>query len=166
MNFALSLFDNEISPRFDCCTAIAFLSDTAKFKTAERVEFKGADGEERLRLILNRECNILLCGGIRKQDFLRLKAGGVHVIEGLSGDARSCFDEFKLSKDFHQHKAILKKQGGMMKTLKFNDKIYVLLLLLAIERVRIKLSINNDISLRMPCCINSNLLKTFVLMVI
>jgi tRNA 2-thiouridine synthesizing protein E len=125
MKVALSLFGEEISPRFDCCTSIAVLNENDELSEAEHVSFKELGGEERLQLIFHRACEILICGGIRKQDRIRLEAAGIQVVDDLMGEAFLRFREFKQCHNFKQNKANLKqKQGGIMKSFKFNGKTY------------------------------------------
>ena len=85
MPIAVAVFEDEISPRFDCCAEIAFLGEGDEFLSAERIPLKGNDSERRIRMVLEKACHTLLCGGIRKQDRFRLMASGVTILDGLSG---------------------------------------------------------------------------------
>lgn len=92
---AVALFGDEISPRFDCCAELAFIPAGEEFEAANRILLKGSDSEDRILRLLEQPCRALLCGGIRKQDRLRLIVGGVEVVDGLSGPAIMRIEEFR-----------------------------------------------------------------------
>jgi predicted Fe-Mo cluster-binding NifX family protein len=92
---AVALFGEEISPRFDCCGALAFVDSEQGFETAEVIHFNNPDGEKRLGLLLERNAQVLLCGGIRRCDWFRLQAQGIEVFSGLQGQASDCFKDYR-----------------------------------------------------------------------
>ena len=95
MRIALAMFGEEMSPRFDCCGALAFADSEQAFETAEMIRFTSPDGESRLGLLLERRSQILLCGGIRRCDWFRLQALGIKVISELQGRASDRFKDYR-----------------------------------------------------------------------
>lgn len=91
MRLAIALFGEEISPRFDCCAALAILDSAAAFTTAERMCCGTPDGERRLNLLLSQKVELLLCGGLRRCDWFRLEAQGIRVLAGFQGQANEIF---------------------------------------------------------------------------
>ena len=94
MIVGIALFNDEISPRFDCCTGLAVV-DTAKgFKNATRIDLRGTDYHRRVDEFLAHKLDVLLCGGIRRCDFYLLKTSGIDMIPGLSGSAADRLADF------------------------------------------------------------------------
>lgn len=95
MRLAIALFGEEISPRFDCCAALAILDSAAAFTTAERLCCGTPDGERRLNLLLSQKVELLLCGGLRRCDWFRLEAQGIGVLAGFQGQADELFAAYQ-----------------------------------------------------------------------
>ena len=91
---AVSMFVDEISPRFDCCSELAFVDSERGFDAAEMTVCGGPDGEKRLEMIALKHAETLLCGGIRRCDWLTLRSRGVEVISGLHGRAGDLFEQY------------------------------------------------------------------------
>jgi len=92
---AISLFAEEISPRFDCCSALAFADSEQAYEKAEIVPCYGPDGEKRLSNIIARKASVLICDGIRRCDWFRLRALGIEVFSGFQGKAEDLFKKYK-----------------------------------------------------------------------
>jgi predicted Fe-Mo cluster-binding NifX family protein len=95
MRIAVALFGEEMSPRFDCCGALAFADSEQGFDHAEIIELTTPDGERRMGLLSAHQSQVLLCGGIRRCDWLRIQALGIEVISGLQGQASDCYRDFQ-----------------------------------------------------------------------
>ena len=95
MLVAVALFGNEISPRLDCCTSLAFVPLEGEWSDATRVEFDDGEDFRRLQTILDRETGKLLCGGIRRRDWMLLSGSGVEIVANLTGGAQPRFEELK-----------------------------------------------------------------------
>ncbi len=95
MNVAIALFGNEISPRLDCCTSLAFVSLEGDWSDAERIDFNSQEDFRRLEILLDRKTDKLLCGGIRRRDWMLLSGSGVEILANLTGSAQLRFQELK-----------------------------------------------------------------------
>lgn len=84
MKIAAALFGEEISPRFDCCTGLLVCGEEGN---EVRLDFRGQTAGIRIEEVLRRKPDCLLCGGIRRCDLFMLTECGIHVIDGLTGDA-------------------------------------------------------------------------------
>jgi len=85
MKVAAALFDEEISPRFDCCTGLLVCGPDG---SEVRLDLRGRTPGSRLEEVVRCKPDCLLCGGIRRCDLFMLTDCGIHVIDGLTGDAR------------------------------------------------------------------------------
>lgn len=92
MKIAIALFGDEVSPRFDCCTGLRFVSDDG---SEENLDLRGQTATARMSEVLKRHPSQLLCGGIRRCDLFLLLESGIQVIEGLCGDASVALDACK-----------------------------------------------------------------------
>lgn len=89
MKIAISLFGEEVSPRFDCCTGLRFVEQDG---VEENLALRGQSAGERLSEVLRRQPQVLLCGGIRRCDLFLLAASGIKVIDGLYGPASEALE--------------------------------------------------------------------------
>jgi|GEM_PF-941512 len=94
MIVAIALFNQEISPRFDCCRKLAFVGLEDKMCDAEYIEMHQPGSNNLHNELLTKDTSVLLCGGVRRCDLFRLESVGVHVVYGLAGNAEKRFEEF------------------------------------------------------------------------
>ena len=87
MKVAIPLFRNRISPRFDCSESI-LLIDITKFHVKEEDVLEIGKWPPSLKnnLLSKLRVDVLLCGGIRKTDYLELKDLGIEVYPSLTGE--------------------------------------------------------------------------------
>lgn len=84
MKLVVALFENDISPRLDCCTSMLVVDGAEE----EIIDLSEATWMERLEEIVNRAPQALLCGGVRRCDYFYLVQSGIRVYSELSGLAR------------------------------------------------------------------------------
>lgn len=86
MLVAVPIFGARISPRFDCAPCLLFFDLGEGITLDRREEAIGhLQWRMRIRLVVDRGVNVLLCGGIRRCDYLFLVNSGIDVRAGLVG---------------------------------------------------------------------------------
>lgn len=85
---AVSLFGNEVSPRF-CFAKQALVVNVDGDRELERaiVDLGETDYPERLRLLGERGVTLVICGGFDRRYLGHARADGIHVIAGITGQA-------------------------------------------------------------------------------
>jgi predicted Fe-Mo cluster-binding NifX family protein len=100
LRIAIPLFGNNISPRFDCSESI-LLIDITKFHVKEEdiLEIGKWPPSLKNNLLSKLKVDVLLCGGIRKIDYLELTDLGIEVYPSLTGtieEVKRAFTEGKI----------------------------------------------------------------------
>jgi predicted Fe-Mo cluster-binding NifX family protein len=95
MRIAIPVFENRISPRFDCAPAF-LLYDIAEEKVAERKEIAcpGWNDMERVSQLKDLGVNTLICGGLPNHLLVNLMNNGIKVIPWVAGSASVALDLF------------------------------------------------------------------------
>jgi predicted Fe-Mo cluster-binding NifX family protein len=99
MRIAIPVFENRISPRFDCAPAF-LLYDIAGEKVAARREIAcpGWNDTERVSQLKDLGVNTLICGGLPNYLLANLTNNGIKVIPWVAGIASMALELFLQSK--------------------------------------------------------------------
>jgi len=126
MKIVIPIFDLRISPRFDC-TLELLLADIADGRIVgqQKVSTKELSLIEKLRIVLDMNVDIMICGGIDCYSMWRLRHHGVVIFAWLAGDVQeilSCFLacksmlQFKMeqSDDNHEYQEMTQWQNDVL----------------------------------------------------
>ena len=95
MRIAVPIFGSRVSPRVDCASRI-LLVDVDGDSIVKRWEESTEPFQwQNLKLSIKQiEVDVMLCGGIRRCDFLSLTGAGVAVYPGLTGNVDDVLQAF------------------------------------------------------------------------
>ena len=95
MRVAIPVFENRISPRFDCAPAF-LLYDVAGERVAAQKEIacSGWNDTERVSQLKGLGVNTLICGGLPNYLLVNLVNNGIKVIPWVAGNAGAAIDLF------------------------------------------------------------------------
>ena len=95
MRVAIPVFENRISPRFDCAPAF-LLYDIAEEKVVTRKEIAcpGWNDKERVSQLKGLGVNTLICGGLPNCLLVNLLNKGIRVVPWVAGSASVALDLF------------------------------------------------------------------------
>lgn len=95
MRIAIPIFENRISPRFDCAPAF-LLYDIEQEKVAAHKEIAcpGWNDAERVSRLKSLGVNTLICGGLPNYLLVNLTNNGIRVIPWVAGSASIALDLF------------------------------------------------------------------------
>jgi predicted Fe-Mo cluster-binding NifX family protein len=95
MRIAIPMFGARVSPRFDIAPSLLLVSASdgvVQDRTVESLD--SVHGPHRIGLLLGREVDVLLCGGIRRCDYFSILNAGIEIYPGLIGEAQDVLDAF------------------------------------------------------------------------
>jgi len=95
MNLAIPLFGSRISPRFDSCQEILFVT-IEKGRITERkiVSISSLSALQRVAELSNRDVKAVICGGINNLIHNGLKNNGISVIYDVVGEADEALNRY------------------------------------------------------------------------
>lgn len=95
MLVAIPAFGSRISPRFDCAPQFVFVEmEDGRVGSRREESVSHLHWRTRIALLMERKVDVLLCGGIRRCDFLFLAEAGVKVCAGLVGMVDDVLEAF------------------------------------------------------------------------
>jgi predicted Fe-Mo cluster-binding NifX family protein len=95
MIIAIPLFGSEVSPRFDCARQFLIVRvEGGRIVERNRIGMGETDPVKRVRSLLDRKVNRVICGGIDVFYTRILKGSGIQVIPWVSGDAGQALEKF------------------------------------------------------------------------
>jgi predicted Fe-Mo cluster-binding NifX family protein len=95
MRIAIPVFGTKISPRFDCAGNVLMVDVTDGSVTARRLEsIEPFRWRHQINALRERGVEVMLCGGIRRCDYLLLVRVGINVYAGLVGEVEDILAAF------------------------------------------------------------------------
>jgi predicted Fe-Mo cluster-binding NifX family protein len=95
MRIAIPVFGSKISPRFDCAGNL-LLVDATDGSVSERwmESIEPFRCRQQMDALREKGVEVILCGGIRRCDYLLLVRSGINVYAGLVGEVDDILDAF------------------------------------------------------------------------
>jgi predicted Fe-Mo cluster-binding NifX family protein len=95
MRIAIPVFGTKISPRFDCAGNVLMVDVTDGSVTGRRLEtIEPFRWRQQINALKEKGVEVLLCGGIRRCDYMMLVRIGINVCAGLVGEVDDIIDAF------------------------------------------------------------------------
>ena len=95
MKVAISIFENRISPRFDCTYRFMTVSiESGKIINKEKVVLSSINPIQSVNEIANLGIDTLICGAINEFTFRMLTRKGINVIPWIIGNTDEVLDLF------------------------------------------------------------------------
>ena len=89
MRIAIPTFEHRVSPRFDCAPFIVIV-DIARGEVVQREALSTSawESDQRIRMLVERGVNVVVCGGVDRVSAQSLVDAGVEVCSGVSGECQ------------------------------------------------------------------------------
>ena len=95
MIIAIPIFGTRISPRFDCAVNLLIVTTRDdEISSREENSMEQLPWCKRIEILVQKEVDTVLCGGIRRCDFFLLTNAGMNVYAGLTGEVDSILHSF------------------------------------------------------------------------
>lgn len=97
MKILVTLYENEVAPRFDLTTEVliaSYLDEDSGYQT-KIVVLAHASPEDLCQLILNEGIDVLVCGGIEEEYFDYLTWKSVRVLDSVMGPWERAIERFR-----------------------------------------------------------------------
>ena len=93
----ITLFNNDVAPRFDLTTEvlISSIGEDGAADENKTIVLARESTEDLCQLILNEEINVVICGGIEEEFFEYLTWKRVKVLDSVMGPWERAFDRFR-----------------------------------------------------------------------
>ncbi len=92
---AVPTFGNRVSPRFDCAPVIAILEiERGEIAHRETVSTSAWGSDKRIKMLIERGVNAVVCGGVDRVSTQLLVDAGVAVCAGVSGESEQALRTF------------------------------------------------------------------------
>ena len=93
----ITLFNNDVAPRFDLTTEvlISSIGEDGSVDENKTIVLARESTEDLCQLILNEEINVVICGGIEEEFFEYLTWKRVKVLDSVMGPWERALDRFR-----------------------------------------------------------------------
>ena len=95
MRIAIPIYGERISPRIDCASSFLIVeAESGSLDDVHEVQTKGPELSELFALLLQERIDVVVCGGIRREDRLALETAGIEVNWGWVGEVKDVLKSF------------------------------------------------------------------------
>ena len=96
----ITLFNNDVAPRFDLTTEvlISSIGEDGSVDENKTIVLARESTEDLCQLILNEEINVVICGGIEEEFFEYLTWKRVKVLDSVMGPWERALDRFRVGR--------------------------------------------------------------------
>ncbi len=93
MKIAIPIFENRISPRFDCAYRFMIVHiDNGEIKEKDTMVLSSINPIQRINELANMSVDTIICGAINKFTFRMIKGKNINIIPWITGDANEVLD--------------------------------------------------------------------------
>jgi|GEM_PF-1506657 len=95
MRIAIPIYGERVSPRIDCASSFLVVeAGSGSMDDVHEVQTKGPELCELFALLLQERIDVVVCGGIRREDRLALETAGIEVNGEWVGDVQDVLKSF------------------------------------------------------------------------
>ena len=108
--------DAQVDPRFGRCQYFIFVdTDTMEFETVlnENISGMGGVGVQSGQLVADKGAQVILTGSVGPNAMRTLQAGGIQVMDGLSGTIKEAVEQYKKGSLKSTDKPSAESKAGM-----------------------------------------------------